>query len=167
MNKRDTFYFLYFIIHIPITILMDSSIIVPQKYLYPTQQYLVDLHLLANKDFLLQNPPLWLKYFGAFEVFFQLPFFFIATYMLYKGSRSVLTMMSLYGFNAFFTTGMCLAYVLVEAGNHGLSTRHMLALFGLYTPYFVIPLVMMVDCSARAMGLIRTAEAVAVNKKTI
>lgn len=144
---------------------MDSSIVVPYEYLHPLQQYLSDLHLSVNKDFLLQSPPLWLKYFGMFEVLFQLPIFFIAAYMLYQGSKSVLVMMSIYGFNAFFTTGVCLLYVLTDYKSHSLTDSEMWNLFGLYTPYFIIPLFMMVDCGARAMCLINNGQKLLETKK--
>lgn len=144
---------------------MDSSIIVPFDKLHPFQQYLAQLHLTANKDFLLQNPPLWLKFFGAFEVFFQLPIFFYAAFALWKDYKSVLVVMSIYGFNAFFTTGVCLIYVLTEAAKNGLSEAEKWNLFALYSPYFVIPLAMMIDSASRAMTLIKEQERFALDKK--
>lgn len=165
MNKRDKFYFWYFLIHIPVTFLVDSSIIIPRDSLLSFQVYLCDLHLTANKDFLLQNPPLWLKYFGFFELFLQLPIFFAAAYKLYHGSRSVLVIMSLYGFNAFFTTGVCLAYVFTEASTNGLTNGEKWNLIGLYSPYFIIPFIMMVDCGLRAMSYIRVGQTAESEKK--
>lgn len=145
---------------------MDSSIVIPFDKLLPFQQYLAQLHLEANKDFLLENPPLWLKYFGAFEILFQLPIFFYAAKALWVGSKSALVVMSIYGFNAFFTTGVCLLYVVTQASKNGLNEAEMWNLFGLYSPYFVIPLVMMIDCASRAMSLIKEQEKYALAKKS-
>lgn len=144
---------------------MDSCLVIPWHYLHPFQQYLAKLHVTSNKDFLLQDPPLWLQYFGAFEVVFQLPVFFIAAYSLYKGRKSVLVVMAIYGFNAFFTTGVCLLYVLAMSQDKGLRKHEMWNLFALYVPYFIIPLVMMIDCMFRAMKLISAGERVFLEKK--
>lgn len=85
--------------------------------------------------------------------------------MLYKGTKSVLVLTSIYGFNAFFTTGVCLLYVLTNYKDHSLTDPEMWNLFGLYTPYFVIPLFMMVDCSIRAMNIINEGQRALKTKK--
>lgn len=154
MNKIDTFYFWYFVVHIPITILIDLCLVVPPASRHWVQQLAVKFHIDSNKDFLLQAPPLWLQYFGAFEMFFQLPLFFIAAYGLYKRLRKVLVVLIVYGFNAAFTTGACLTYVVSRAEEHGLSAAEKWKLFGLYVPYLLIPAFMMVECSARVMSMI-------------
>lgn len=62
--------------------------------------------------------------------------------------------MTVYGFNAFLTTLVCLAYVLSKGEAHGLSVEDTWNLFALYVPYFVIPLFMMLDCGTRVMGML-------------
>ncbi|QBM87754.1 Protein of unknown function DUF2781 [Metschnikowia aff. pulcherrima] len=151
MNKRDKFYFWYFVFHIPITVLIDSCLVVPRAYRHPVQAYLVDFHINLNKDFLLQDPPLWLQVFGAFELFFQLPVFFLAAYKLYQGRRNIHVILALYGFNASFTTAVCLAYVVKSAHLHGLTSAEKWNLFALYVPYLIIPAFMMVDSALRLL----------------
>lgn len=155
MNNRDSFYFSYFLLHIPITILIDSCLVLPSSQRLGIQNTLVDFHIQTNKDFLLANPPLWLKIFGAFEILFQLPFFFVGAWALWKRWAPVYVGITVYGFNAFLTTLVCLAYVQAEGVSNGLTSDEVLALGGLYTPYLVIPLVMMIDCGVRLMRLIR------------
>ncbi|GEQ66746.1 hypothetical protein JCM33374_g409 [Metschnikowia sp. JCM 33374] len=152
MNKKDTFYFWYFVLHIPITVLIDSCLVIPREYRHWVQASLVDFHVQQNKDFLLQNPPLWLQVFGAFELFFQLPVFFIAAYKLYAGYRNIHVILCVYGFNASFTTAVCLAYVVKTAHVYGLSTTEKWSLFALYVPYLLIPGFMMVDSASRLIS---------------
>ena len=155
MKKRDAFYLCYFVVHIPITVLIDSCLVVPSEYRHWVQEAMVNLHIRLNKDFLLQDPPLWLQVFGLFELLFQLPLFFVAAYKLYYSHRRVHVLTALYGFNASFTTLVCLAYVLSTSRDHGLTDAEKWNLFFLYLPYLVIPAFMMVDSSYRLSLWIR------------
>ncbi|OBA20671.1 hypothetical protein METBIDRAFT_44141 [Metschnikowia bicuspidata var. bicuspidata NRRL YB-4993] len=151
MIKRDRAYFWYFVLHIPITILIDSCLVIPREHRHWVQAWMVDFHVRLNKDFLLQNPPLWLQVFGVFELFFQLPVFFLAAYKLFRGRRKIHVMLVLYGFNASFTTLVCLVYVLKTALNHGLTDGEKWKLFALYLPYLLIPAFMMADSGSRLL----------------
>lgn len=154
MNKRDTFYYWYFIIYIPVTVIMDLTMVVPERFQPGWQQTLAAFHINTNKDFLLREMPLWLYISATFELFVQLPIFFIAARALKRNCQKVYVLMTVYGFNAFFTTLLCLAYVWRDASSYGLTTGEKANLLGLYTPYFLIPLFMMVDCGVRATQLI-------------
>lgn len=149
MNKRDKFYFWYFLVHIPITVLIDSCLVIPKHVRHWVQAEMVDFHVEFNKDFLLKNPPIWLQVFGLFELCFQLPVFFFAAYKLYTGRRNIHVILALYGFNASFTTAVCLTYILKTAHVHGLSETEKWNLFGLYIPYLLIPAFMMIDSGLR------------------
>lgn len=154
MNFRDTIYYWYFIVHIPITLLIDSCLVIPRDSRHWIQNLIVDFHVDFNRDFLLKSPPLWLQVFGAVELFFQLPIFFLAPWLLRRGSKKVYVLMTVYGFNASFTTLVCLAYVKTKAEAHGLSIEDMWNLFALYVPYVIIPGFMMLDCGWRTISLI-------------
>lgn len=158
MNKRDTFYYWYFIIHIPVTLVMDLTMVVPQKWQPSWQQALAAFHINTNKDFLLQEMPLWLQVSAMFELFVQLPIFFIAARALLRNCQKVYVLMTVYGFNAFFTTLLCLAYAWRDGPSHGLTDGELTNLLGLYTPYCLIPLFMMIDCGVRATNLIGKAK---------
>ncbi|CAH2355388.1 uncharacterized membrane protein [[Candida] railenensis] len=150
-RKLDWFYFWYFVVHIPVTLLIDSCLIVPATWQFNIQKTLVSFHIATNKDFLLDTLPLWLKVFGFIELTFQLPLFFFAAIKLYHNSSSVYPWLVVYGFNASFTTLVCLVHVLVEGNSHGLQDAEVYGLFGLYVPYFIIPLVMLIDSMKRVM----------------
>ncbi|XP_058921029.1 sigma intracellular receptor 2-like [Kogia breviceps] len=74
---------LYFLSHIPITLLMDLQAVLPRDL------YRVELRNLRQwytefKDPLLHNPPVWFKSFLFCELVFQLPFFLIPTYVFFR-----------------------------------------------------------------------------------
>lgn len=158
MNKRDKFYFAYFLLHIPITLLIDSCLVIPREYRLDIQNQLADFHISTNKDFLLADPPLWLQIFGVFELFFQLPFFAVGACGLWQQWRSIYVGLTVYGFNAFLTTLVCLVYIEAEGVSNGLSNNEVVSLSGMYTPYLLIPLVMMIDCGVRLMSYISEAQ---------
>lgn len=154
----DRFYFWYFVVHIPITVLIDSSLVVPREYLPSVSQKLLEFHISTNKDFLLVDLPLWIRAFGAVEIFFQLPLFVVGAYMLYRNAKAIYPYMMLYGFNASFTTAVCMAHIYNEGASHGLLESQTKRLVLVYVPYFAIPFVMMVDYLQRIVGMIGEKE---------
>ena len=145
----DKFYVAYFLMHIPITLIIDSCIIIPEEQRFQFQKQFLEFHISSNKDFLLVSLPLWLKVFGLFELFVQLPFFAIGAYMLVKQMKQVYPYMLIYGFNASFTTLVCLVHIFCDYERFCLTTGESYKLAALYIPYLVIPLVMLVDYSIR------------------
>lgn len=146
----DKVYFYYFLIHTPITILIDSTFAIPVEYQFEIQKKIHDFHVTSNKDFLGVNSPLWMKTFVVWELLFQLPFFIYASYDYLKNkqvsySKNLWIAFLLYGFNAGFTTFICLIYVLLDGDQHGLSYGEWFNLIGLYTPTMVLPFYMMYD----------------------
>lgn len=158
MNKRDTFYFWYFVIHVPVTLLVDATMVIPKEWQLSVQKQLVGFHIAANKDFLLEKMPLWLEISGMFEVFVQLPIFVVAAVALRRQWRPIYLIMTIYGFNAFFTTLLCLAHIVQDGPAAGLTHNECINLFALYVPYFAIPLYMLVDCGFRTAGLMGKAK---------
>lgn len=75
--------FWYYLIHIPITIFIDSSCIIPQQYQLAITSKIVDFHVSTNHDILLSSPQTWFKIFVTFEVVFQLPLFSISYTNIY------------------------------------------------------------------------------------
>lgn len=67
--------------------LVDVAIAVPHEYLTDFQLKFFNYHLEYNNDFLIKASPLWLRTFVWIEVFFQVPFFFVAIYWLIRGQR--------------------------------------------------------------------------------
>lgn len=160
----DRLYLVYFIVHIPITVLIDSCIVVPPQHQLALSLWILDFHVTTNKDILLIDSPVWFQAFGAVELVFQLPLFFYATHHLWQRtpSRPHWVWIVIYGFNAAFTTMVCLVYVAYD--NTGrLTTAQKANLIAIYTPYLLIPLVMMLDYAKR----ITRALAAVPEKKTV
>ncbi|ODQ82094.1 hypothetical protein BABINDRAFT_170629 [Babjeviella inositovora NRRL Y-12698] len=150
----DKFYAAYFLLHIPITVLIDSSLVIPPAHRPLLQQQILKFHFEQNKDFLLVNVRNWLWCFGIIEMVFQLPFFAWAAYRLLgrKGQMLTLTMapgMILYGFNASVTSLVCIVEIVLEGARNGLTQSEVWALVGVYFPTFVIPFVMLLVFTVR------------------
>ncbi|RLV85196.1 putative membrane protein [Meyerozyma sp. JA9] len=158
----DKFYLWYFLIHIPITLLVDASLVVPREYLPSISLKLLEFHISTNKDFLLVQLPLWLQAFGAVELLFQLPLFVIGAYCLYIKSRAIYPYMLLYGFNASFTTAVCIVHVFHDGHSYGLSEAQVRQLILVYVPYFAIPFVMMVDYLNRISAIVGAREVIVI-----
>ncbi|KAK6460984.1 transmembrane protein 6/97 [Scheffersomyces coipomensis] len=152
MISLDTFYLAYYILHVPITILIDSSIVIPPQYLLPISHTILDFHISTNRDILLLEKPLWFKVSGFFELVFQLPLFFYFIYILLKKRKTInyYVFSILYGFNASFTTLICLAYVYTNsAQTMTLTPNEVYNLISLYIPYLLIPLLILIDSIIR------------------
>ncbi|KTB22267.1 putative membrane protein [Nakaseomyces glabratus] len=164
---EENFYYYYCLVHIPITVLVDSSVAVPDKWvLLPG---LVQWHIRQNNDFLLYEKPMWLQLFVWWELVFQLPLFFYFAHQFKKiwalrskdtknakaerasTKKSLYLWLRVYGLNAALTTWICIVVILYRgyypftldasriAGTK-LEVRDTLALMGLYLPTFLLPL---------------------------
>ena len=85
----DTIFFFFFLTHVCITVSWHSQMIFPAK-LYP--QCLRDLTKTYSKDWqdplnFSQKTPVWYLSIIYCEVFFQLPFHFVAIYVFWTGSH--------------------------------------------------------------------------------
>uniref|UniRef100_A0A8C2U6I0 Transmembrane protein 97 n=1 Tax=Coturnix japonica TaxID=93934 RepID=A0A8C2U6I0_COTJA len=75
---------LYFISHIPITLLIDLQPLLPAG-LYPQQVRLLTWYATTFRDPMMLQPPAWFKAFIYCEAALQLPFFPVAAYAFLKG----------------------------------------------------------------------------------
>ncbi|OWB73256.1 hypothetical protein B5S31_g2990 [[Candida] boidinii] len=163
-SALDKFYFAYFLLHIPITIVIDSTLVIPVSIQHEIQKNFLKFHIEQNKDFLLQAPlEKWLVMFGLIEMIFQLPFFIICVFNFIKNkyqyfSNYIWPFVLLYGFNACFTTWICLGYVYFFYSEHGLNDSDMKSLIGVYFPTFLIPFVIMVDYAIRISNKLNESE---------
>lgn len=171
-RKLDLVYFIYFIQHAIVTVLIDSTVVIPREYQLPIQQFLSDFHIESNKDILLLQKPIWLQSYIWLELLFQLPLFIIGPYYLLKGIKiktsnnpfiSILTFhfffflllidnkniyipMLIYAVEASTTTFACLIEVLF-LNQLTLSEKSNLA--ALYAPILAVGLLMLVDMAVR------------------
>lgn len=119
----DAVYFYYFVIHTPITLLMDSTFVIPHEYQLSIQRKLSEFHIKQNQDFIAIEKPLWIQIFVVWELIFQLPFFIYGIMDYLKNNKTGYSVHSwpmflLYGFNAGFTSLVCLIYILSEGPTH-------------------------------------------------
>ena len=162
------FFIGYFLIHIPLTIFIDSAIVTPPKY-QPCYT-LIQWHIKNNNDFLMDECPWWFQAMVYLELVFQLPlfFYFLRDLKLFKATtrdtgdslllsddkfsksritRQLTTLkrwLRVYGWNASLTSLMCI----IAIYRHGhypltatpLSTADRCALIAFYFPTFLIPL---------------------------
>ena len=59
----------------------------------------------------------------------------------------------IYGFNAAFTTFVCIGWIILEGPGYGLSYGEIGNLGAIYAPYLLIPFWIMVDSMRRIRGL--------------
>ncbi|NXT21676.1 SGMR2 protein, partial [Syrrhaptes paradoxus] len=146
---RERLFALYFLSHVPITLLIDLQALLPAG-LYP--QSLTDLlqwYVATFRDPVMLQPPEWFKAFVWCEAVLQLPFFPIASYAFLKGGcKWIRTPAIIYSTHVATTLLPILAHILF----HDFSTserlgprsqRERLALFSVYVPYLLIPLLIL------------------------
>ncbi|KAJ1656410.1 Transmembrane protein 97 [Dispira simplex] len=146
----DLVFFIYFVVHIPTTVFIDSQIILP-SWLYP--QLFVNLFdfwhrvsgdpLVAVYQFGLDPNMVWLYTFVVLELVLQLPFFFYAARELYRDSPCVRLPLGLYGAHVATTT----LPILTSAwfGYPGLLLNQRYLILAVYSSYFLIPLLMVLN----------------------
>lgn len=164
------FYYYYFLLHIPITVCIDSSVVLPIEWYPKALQQLINWHVASNNDFLLADKPLWLVVFVVVELLVQLPlfvYFSVQLPRLQKAKEEVATgihgddkaskvnlhelrtrvtwWLKLYGVNASFTTLVCMLAIffnghMVANVQWTMNLEDKLALVGVYLPTFLIPL---------------------------
>lgn len=150
----DKFYIGYFLVHILTTVAVDSAIALPEKWTFPFQTKMLDMHMSMNNDPLIAASPIWLRAFVWVEIVLQTPFFFWAAHDLYKNKKRVYPAIVAYGVEASTTTLACLAEI---AFNNTLATDHKVKMLGLYIPYLLIPLLLAVDFSRRIISDLNSA----------
>uniref|UniRef100_A0A8C8BGF9 Transmembrane protein 97 n=1 Tax=Otus sunia TaxID=257818 RepID=A0A8C8BGF9_9STRI len=79
---RERLFGLYFLSHIPVTLLVDLPLLLPDG-LRPRE--LLEWYTATFRDPLMLQPPAWFKAFMYCEAVLQLPFFPVAVYAFLKG----------------------------------------------------------------------------------
>ncbi|KAG2011626.1 hypothetical protein CC2G_011720 [Coprinopsis cinerea AmutBmut pab1-1] len=178
-RPMDLVYFLFFVSHIPFTLILDLQAV------YPTWLLPEDSSLRALGAFYVSmtNDPIiggvagtfgevtrrsmqWLLSFTYLELFFQLPTFFYAAYHLYHNRKLhvLYPLMAIYGASTATTTLPCIVLVLTTPPTgvatvlgSTVSSGQRLTLLASYLPYLLIPLVMAIDSAYRMAGLVSRA----------
>jgi len=163
----DLFYFMFFVIHIPATLLIDCQAIWPKEFVPKSLQLLPPWYVGMSGDPLVGGTMgicnngselAWFKSFLYLEALFQLPVFVIGAYSLWRDSRGIYALLVLYGASTCTTTLACIAAVLdtpttsaatIAQEVVSVTLEQRVMLLSSYVPFFVIPLFLAVDMALR------------------
>ncbi|KAH8103834.1 transmembrane protein 6/97 [Cristinia sonorae] len=169
----DLLYFVFFLIHIPNTILVDCQALYPKQLVPDVIANLPKLYVGMSNDPLI-GPAMgyfgapenyvWFKSFLLLEAFFQLPVFLLGLRGLWNGSKSIYVLLLVYAASTTTTVIPCLAVLLntplasadtAAKGIIAVTASQRLLLLSSYVPFLLIPLLMTVDMAFRTLSLLR------------
>ena len=136
-------FLVYFITHIPITLLIDLQALLGDHY-PPVLQNIYLWYTTSYNDVLMTEKPIWLRSFITAELLFQLPFFFIAVYGFWMKKIWIRTPSIIYGAHTTTTVIPILSEIIFSTKN---TLQEKYILFGFYFPYFFVPFLLMVIMS--------------------
>ncbi|XP_007117729.2 sigma intracellular receptor 2-like [Physeter macrocephalus] len=154
-HGREWLLGLYFLSHIPITLLVDLQAVLPRDLYRVELRNLRQWYTEEFKDPLLHNPPVWFKSFLFCELVFQLPFFLIPTYVFFEvvhgGCRWICTPAIIYSVHTMTTLIPILSTFLLQGFSkascfrgQGPKTFHEpLFHISVYIMYFLIPIILL------------------------
>ncbi|CAJ0842123.1 3447_t:CDS:2 [Entrophospora sp. SA101] len=142
-RSLDFIYFIYFVTHIP-PALLDTTSIYPETILPSFLSSINKWYIENFNDPLYTTTRIWFKSFLFCELFLQLPFFFYASISLWKGDKSIRLLLLIYASHTATTTLACISE-LMFGSNEGLSESQRNFLLMAYTPYLILPLIMIID----------------------
>ncbi|KAH7336884.1 transmembrane protein 6/97 [Rhizoctonia solani] len=176
----DFLYFIFFVIHIPATLLMDLQAIIPPGVLSPVFRIIPEFYLSISGDPLiagamgLHGAPTqftWFRTFIMIEGLFQLPVFFLGLYALKNDSPYTPILLSLYGCHVtttvipVLTTTLATPMVFTGASDTtpfaSLNALQLTILMASYIPFLAVPLAMTIDGTRRmirAVGRVQELE---------
>ncbi|KAH6916062.1 hypothetical protein BKA70DRAFT_1092793 [Coprinopsis sp. MPI-PUGE-AT-0042] len=177
-RPADLVYFIFFLTHIPATLLLDLQAVYPE-WLVPKDS---PLRSLAAYYVSMTNDPviggvaglfgpefrhslLWIISFMHVELLVQLPTFFYGAYYLYHNRKQhiLYPLLTFYGASTATTTLPCVLLLLTTPSTGSsvakilgptLTDSQRMTLIASYVPYFLIPLWMAVDMAFRSSSLI-------------
>lgn len=149
----DWLFLLYFASHIPISLMFDSQTVLP-RWIFPKPLVdTLDWYTVHLRDPMMAEAPAWYHSFCLCEVFFQFPFFFVATYAFWKGiskCRWVRLPLIIYSTHVMTTVIAILYHVNMHDFT---SSKHpapgtpweRIQLSAIYLPYLTIPTAILLD----------------------
>eukprot|EP00850_Spirogloea_muscicola_P000354 SM000001S04756 [mRNA] locus=s1:2006109:2009344:+ [translate_table: standard] len=129
----------FFALHILTTVLVDAQLVLPAERFPAALQSLVRWHVATYKDFLVGEKPLWFVSLVWCEVLFQLPFYVVAVYAFLYERSWIRVPAIVYAAHTATTMVPILTVILCSS----LSRADRLALTGVYLPFLVLPLLVL------------------------
>ncbi|CAG9462023.1 unnamed protein product [Pedinophyceae sp. YPF-701] len=143
----ELLFLVYFIVHVPITIFIDSQLVLGSKFhpawaVQVTADYIRDVH-----DFLVKVNPVWFYSMVLCEMFLQLPCFFVSMYGIVKQASWMPLVGVIYGTHVSTTLVPILASFILEPLDPENNTGPMyesdrLPLVAVYVAWIIVPLLM-------------------------
>ncbi|KAL4226448.1 Transmembrane protein 97 [Mactra antiquata] len=168
----DFIYLLYFGSHIPIALFADSQAALP-AWLYPQQlKDVMDWYTSEYKDSMMKAKPAWFQSFIFCEIFLQFPFFFVAFYAYFKGvskNKWIRIPMIVYSTHV-VTSLLCIYFHLFLHDFSGekvpgpQTMQERLTLASFYFPYFIVPVILLIDALFHPIYTQKTASPVSSTK---
>ncbi|XP_030078383.1 sigma intracellular receptor 2-like [Microcaecilia unicolor] len=139
---------LYFVCHIPITLLVDLQILLPASFFPQALKDYNTWYSLTLKDPLATELPPWCVAFVYCEVLAQLPFFPFAVYAFYKGGCKWIRIPAIiYSTHASTCVLLMIAEILFSDFSTfslgPLSLQERLVLVAVYSPFLLISLLLL------------------------
>eukprot|EP00804_Cyclotella_cryptica_P012104 CCRYP_009820-RA/>CCRYP_009820-RA protein AED:0.39 eAED:0.39 QI:392/1/1/1/0/0/2/214/166 len=138
-GKTRISFLVFFISHIPITLLIDGQAFLPRHWYPQGLVDVVDWYAATFKDNLMTHPTEpWFKSLISIEILFQLPFFVYAVHCLlqHKVRKYFRSLCLVYGASTSTTLVPILASI-VSNGDTTFSEK--IVLLGFYLPYLIFP----------------------------
>ncbi|XP_037267418.1 sigma intracellular receptor 2 [Falco biarmicus] len=146
---RERLFALYFLSHIPVTLLVDLPALLPAGLPPRGLTELLQWYATTFRDPMMLQPPEWFKAFMYCEIFLQMPFFPVAVYAFLKGScKWIRTPAVIYSTHVATTLLAILAHILFHDFSKSellgpQTQRERLILLSIYVPYLLIPLLIL------------------------
>ncbi|ORX49896.1 hypothetical protein DM01DRAFT_1409346 [Hesseltinella vesiculosa] len=153
----DLVYFIYFATHIPVTLCIDFQVFYPSHWVPQLFKDALAMFINDFKDPFMGAQPYWFISFIYAELVFQFAFFFVACRGLWKDALSIRLGLLVYSSHVATTVWPSLVEVLLNPA-HDLTQQERYTLAGFYLPYFVLPLVMLVDSYGRIVSALKTKQ---------
>lgn len=170
-RPMDLFYFVFFLFHIPSTLLVDCQGILPKQFVPKPLQAIPPWYVGMSGDPLmggamgiLENGSdlAWFKSFMYLEALFQLPVFVIGARGLWRDSPGIYGLLVLYGASTATTTFACLATFIntpttsaatIAQSVISITPQQRVMLLASYVPFCIVPLCIAIDMAVRLQKL--------------
>ncbi|KAJ3108631.1 Transmembrane protein 97 [Phlyctochytrium planicorne] len=137
----DILFLFYFVIHIPITLLVDIQPLSPATlHPQPIKQALAD-YIAVTGDFLMEQKPNnpWFLSILTLELLFQFPFFFVAAHYIWHDRLKEIRTLSIAYCAHVLTTMVPICWEFAVSGKRQTELQRTLV-FAVYGPWVLIPL---------------------------
>lgn len=141
-GKTRLAFLFFFASHIPATICIDLQALFPEIFPKALKDLLLWYTELFNDDLMRAPHATWFRAIVAGELFFQLPFFFIAVHVLlhcdkYSGTGWFRSMCTVYGAH---TSTTLLPILACHCVNNNATVLEKCMVTSIYLPYLIFPL---------------------------